>query len=238
MTSFRWKNCFADVQTSKHDITIRAYFNDVIVPSIDTLEQRISELGKSDDPIDMFIQSDTLDVLQEAKMAFALSIQSIWERQLRSYLVGCAKELRPAENLKNQVEKANWETLKKTFRELRGLRLEISPSFPLLDTLQHLGNACRHGDGKSAIQLHQLCPDLWTPIPPMPGGFGAASDDPPSVSSIDISSEHLCQFAEAIAQFWDDTTYIYNESIEFKHPSLEAKLNIDRKTRKWLPVSN
>ncbi len=215
MTHFRWKNCFADVQTSKHDITIRAYFDDVIVPSIKTLEQRISELGQSDDPIDMFIQSDTLDVLQEAKMAFALSIQSIWERQLRTYLVGCAKELRPTEGLKKQVEKANWDALKKIFRELRGLRLESFPSFPLLDRLQHLGNACRHGDGKSANQLHQLCPELWKPIPPMPVDFGDASENPPSVSSIDISSEHLRQFVEAIAQFWDDTTYIYNESKGF-----------------------
>jgi hypothetical protein len=129
MKHFRWKNCFADVQTSKHDITIRAYFDDVIVLSIKALEQRISELGQSDDAIDMFIQSDTLDVLQEAKMAFALSIQSIWERQLRTYLVGCAKELRPTENLKKRIEAANWEELKKIFRELRGLRLE---SFPAL----------------------------------------------------------------------------------------------------------
>lgn len=238
MTPFRWKNCFADVQTSKHDITIRAYFDDVIVPSINTLEQRIGELGQSDDPLDMFIQSDTIDVLQEAKMAFALSIQSIWERQLRTYLVGCAKELFPDENLENQVEKANWDALKKIFSELRGLKLDSFPSFPLLDKLQHLGNACRHGDGKSAIRLHQLCPDLWKPIPPMPDGFGAASEDPPLVSSIDISSEHLRQFAEAIAQFWDDTTYIYNESIERKHPILKAKLILERKTRHWFPVGS
>ena len=235
MTYFRWKNCFADVQTSKHDITIRAYFDDVIVPSIGTLEQRISDLGQSDDPIDMFIQSDTLDVLQEAKMAFALSIQSIWERQLRTYLVGCARELHPTVNLKKQLEKASWDALKNNFRELRGLTLESFPSFPLLERLQHLGNVCRHGDGKSAIQLHQLCPELWRPIPPMPVGLGEASDDPPSVRSIDISLEHLREFVDAIAQFWDDTTYIYHESIEPKHPSLEAKLVRERKTRQWFP---
>lgn len=238
MTAFRWNNCFADVQTSKHDITIRAYFDDVIMPSIETLEQRIGELGQSDDPMDMFVQSDTRDVLQEAKMAFALSIQSIWERQLRSYLAGCAKELRPDENLKTQVEKANWDALKEIFRELRGLSLESFPSFPLLDRLQHLGNACRHGDGKSTIQLYQLCPHLWKPMPPMPNGFGAADADPPSVDFLDISSSHLSQFTEAIAQFWDDTTYIYNESIELKHPSLEAKLVLERKTRSWVPVGS
>jgi len=236
MTPFRWTNCYADVQTSMHDKTILAYFNDVIAPSIDTLEQRVAELNESDDPLDMFIQSDTLDVLQETKLAFALSIQSIWERQLRAYLTGCAKELRPTENLKNKVEKANWDALQRIFRDLRGLTLDSFPSFALLDRLQHLGNACRHGDGNSATRLHQLCPNLWKPTPSMPDGFGATSSEPPLVSLLDISLEHLRQFTEAVAQFWDDTTYIYNESIECKHPSLEAKLAFERKTRHWIPV--
>lgn len=236
MTPFRWTNCYADVQTSMHDKTIRAYFDDVIAPSIDTLEQRVGELKESDDPLDMFIQSDTLDVLQETKLAFALSIQSIWERQLRAYLAGCAKELRPNENLKNKVEKANWDALQRIFRDLRGLRLDSFPSFALLDILQHLGNACRHGDGNSAIRLHQRSPNLWKPTPPMPDGFGVTGSEPPSVSLLDVSLEHLRQFTESVAQFWDDTTYIYNESIERKHPSLEARLALERKTRRWIPV--
>ncbi len=238
MTPFSWTNCYADVQTSMHDKTIRAYFSDVIAPSIDTLEQRIGELKKSSDPLDHFTQSDTLDVLQEAKLAFALSIQSIWERQLRAYLAGCAKELRPDENLKTKVEKANWDALQKIFRDLRGLGLDGFPSFALLDELQHLGNACRHGDGKSATLLYQHSPNLWKPIPSMPDGFGVASSEPPSVSLLDISLDHLRHFTEAVAQFWDDTTYIYNESIEHKHPSLEARLALERKTRHWIPVGD
>lgn len=30
MSTFRWKNCFADVLTSKHDLTIHSYLDDVI----------------------------------------------------------------------------------------------------------------------------------------------------------------------------------------------------------------
>ena len=46
MTPFRWKNCFADVQASKHDITIQSYFDDVILPALATLDRRIDELGR------------------------------------------------------------------------------------------------------------------------------------------------------------------------------------------------
>lgn len=95
MTTFRWKNCFADVLTSKHDLTIHSYLDDVIVPALATLDAKISELGASDWPGHQFAQADMEAMKSEAILAFGLSIQSIWERQLRSYLRGCANELRP-----------------------------------------------------------------------------------------------------------------------------------------------
>jgi hypothetical protein len=66
----------------------------VIAPAIRALEEKIAALGRSDIPGDAFAQADMEDVLKETKMAFGLSIQSIWERQLRGYLRGCAEELR------------------------------------------------------------------------------------------------------------------------------------------------
>ena len=50
MTPFRWTNCYADVLTSKHDLTIESYFNDVIVPALDTLGEKIEGLNNSDSP--------------------------------------------------------------------------------------------------------------------------------------------------------------------------------------------
>jgi hypothetical protein len=41
------------------------------------LEEKIRALGCSDDPGDAFAQADMNDVLQETKMAFSLSVQSI-----------------------------------------------------------------------------------------------------------------------------------------------------------------
>jgi hypothetical protein len=153
MKPFRWTNCFADVQASRHAITIRSYFDDVIVPGLETLDRRIDELVRIDMPGREFAQADMCDVLREAKMAFALSIQSIWERQFRAYLLGCARELRPNASLANKVEESNWKESRKLFLDLRGIELDSFPSFDELDILHHLGNACRHGDGDSPLSF-------------------------------------------------------------------------------------
>lgn len=237
-TTFRWKNCFADVLTSKHDLTIHSYLDDMIVPALATLDAKIAELGASDRPGHQFAQADMEAMKSEAILAFGLSIQSIWERQLRSYLRGCANELRPGELIAGKIEKANWQDLQKWFRRLRGINLGEFPSFPVLDILQHVGNACRHGDGDSAVELHRRRPDLWPVVPPMPTGFGepqVAPAVPPPADSMEIPVAALREFVTAIAAFWRDAEYIYNESIERKHKNLEAHLVKQRAGRTWFP---
>jgi hypothetical protein len=41
----------------------------------------------------------------------------------------------------------------------------------------------------------------------------------------------LEDFVDKIYLFWEDTNYIYEESIERKHPSLEARLVVRRAER-------
>ncbi len=236
MKVFRWKNCYADVAASKHGITVQSFFDDVIAPAIRALEEKIAELGRSDNPGDAFAQADMEDVLKETKMAFSLSIQSIWERQLRGYLRGCAEELRPSDGLAAQVAKGNWEKLCALFLELRGIRFDAFPSFAELETLHLLGNVCRHGDGPSAVELAKRCPELWRRVyPPMPFGDQPPDSGPSPVALMDVPAERLRTFVAAIATFWDDAEYICNESIERKHPSLEAKLARERAERCWRP---
>jgi hypothetical protein len=237
MKVFRWKNCYADVAASKHGVTMQSFFDDVIAPAIRALVEKIGALGGSDNPGDAFAQADTEDMLKETKMAFGLSIQSIWERQLRGYLRGCAEELRPGDGLAAQVAKANWEKLCALFLELRGIRFDAFPSFAELETLHLLGNVCRHGDGRSAVELAKRCPELWPVYPPML--FEDQSPDPglPPVALMDVPVDRLRAFVRAIADFWDDAEYIYNESIERKHPSLEARLARERTERSWRPQS-
>ena len=183
----------------------------------------------------MFERSDIEDVLRETKMAFALAVQSIWERQLRSYLLGCARDLRPKEQASNKIERADWEGLRKLFRDLRGIRLEAFPSFEVLDTLWLLGNACRHGDGASAVELARRCPDLWRPISSMPFSDQPLQVNHQPVGTMEVTVERLHGFVHAIVEFWQDAEYIYNESIQSKDPSLEARLARERMERKWVP---
>jgi hypothetical protein len=235
MPPFRWNNCHADVAAARHDITIQSFFDDVILPSIRALEGRIAELGKSEDPLACFMKSDMVDILAETKKAFALSVQSIWERQLREYLRGCAEALLPREDLGAKIEKADWTKLCALFRELRGIALEDFPSFSDLDTLHYLGNACRHGDGTSAAKIAERHPEWWPVHAPLPLAFGPSEPPKRTVAGMDVPIEAIAKFVAVIAAFWVDATYIYNESVEEKHPSLETMLGRERSERAWRP---
>jgi hypothetical protein len=240
MRPFRWTNCYADVLTSKHHITIESYFNDVVLPALATLNDEIVALGNSDRPEAVFAHDDMKSVLRESKLAFCLAIQSIWERQIRAYLRRCAEELRPGDALVAKIERAVWNDVCKYFRELRGIGLEAFPSFDSLEVLHHLGNACRHGDGASANELAHRCPDLWpsvAPLPPMPHmPVGSPWIElPRTVDRMDVPVDRLRNLIGAIAQFWRDTEYIYNESIDRKDPHLETRLATERVTRNWVP---
>jgi len=235
-TPFRWRNCHADIGTWRHAQTLELLLTDVIRPGLENLGAKIVALGESDDPGDIFFQSDVEEMLNETKLTYALAIQSIWERQFRAYVKGVARDLRPDLDLERKLEKADWNSLTGQFRRLRGIRLEAFPSFPALDTLQHLGNACRHGDGDSARILAARCPDLWKTYPPLPDAFGGPVDVPRTVALIDLPVARLHEFVEAIARFWRDASYIYNESIERKHESLVKQLECERHEREWLPT--
>lgn len=57
------------------------------------------------------------------------------------------------------------------------------------------------------------------------------ADEAPPVQSMQIPREMLEDFADQICLFWEDTNYIYEESVEQKHPSLEARLVVRRAER-------
>ncbi|KAA9384122.1 hypothetical protein [Neorhizobium galegae] len=234
MNVFRWQNCYADVQTYRHGRTIQTYLEDVIVPALETLDRKTDELEARGGAWAAFAKPDMQFVIRETKLAFSLAIQSIWERQLRAYLLGCAKELCPTEDLQSKIERADWEKLQKLFFRLRGIELCVFPSFGVLDILQNLGSAARHGDGGSAVKLIHQCPDLWEHLPAQ-----VFEDEAPlvyrTVAMIDVPVDRLKDFAKAVAVFWEDSEYIYNESIERKDPQLEEKLARERLTRQWIP---
>lgn len=232
--SVRWKNSFADVLTSKHGLMVQQYLRDVVEPALRALDEQIRRWADCDEGGACFAQADAEDLLSATVEAFCLSIQSLWERQLREYLCGSARYLNSGSD-QNKIQRANWSELNAIFLELRGVSLDEFDSYEVLDLLQVLGNACRHGDGKSSNDLFKRCPELWPDLSDMPllrGGTESLEPiSPPSFSSVIIPKEFLVRFITAIAWFWDDTEYIYLQSLERKHPSVDSRIIAMREER-------
>lgn len=209
-----------------------------MLPALKEVDCKIGEIGNSKEPARAFIQYDMQIVRQETVKAFALSIQSIWERQLRAYLLRCARDLRPEEDLEKKISAANWKQITKLFFSLREIKIQAFPSYMALEALHHLGNVCRHGGGTSAIELSKSRPDLWRQHTATLFNQPLSKNSRHLVETMEITNDHLSEFVDAIASFWLDIGYIYNESIEKKHPSLEARLVKERINRSWIPLKS
>jgi len=205
-----WRNARADIGTWVHGRTASDFIGHIVEPSIRALDLRIEELGRRQEGAWAFEQADLEDLRGETLRGFALALQSFWERQLRTYLAGCASEFGGATD--KEVEKANWADLQRLFLDLRGLALTRFSPFPLLDLLQQVGNVCRHGEGPAATRLRDRHPELW------PDPYRRQAGD------IVVDPRLLTRFAGAIAAFWTETEDIYVNSLRSKHPSTERRL--------------
>jgi hypothetical protein len=232
---FRWKNCYADVLSNRNGDIAKSFIRDVVEPSVAALERQILDMrDRHDDPVAVFGIGPAEAVLRTTLLGYCLSIQAMWENQLRAYLRSCASELNARSAVSNKLEKAKWPELDEIFKELRGISLTAFDEYKRLNVLQLLANVCRHGTGTSLHRLASLHPELWArdqyvrPIPSTPGL------DPQSAFTVDnlhISLDLLKSLAAAIDSFWQETEYIYTESIERKASSLEAFLVGERHKR-------
>jgi hypothetical protein len=243
--TFTWNNLQADIFLGQHAHAMRLYLENVVTPALDAIEARLDEMSRSNEPADIF-GLDGMKALQRSTIeAFALSLQSLWERQLREFLKSCACELKRSVKQVEELERAKWETLLKRFQELRGLPLDAFDSFRELELLHLLGNACRHGDGSSARTLSRHWPELWPNLPwsdaslaPRPAPLvpdGASRIISRSFSEVSLSRSLLVQLTYAVIWFWEDHNYIYTNSITVKNSSINnalAKMREERARRR------
>lgn len=237
---FTWKNCWADVYTYRNGPIAKDFLTLVVNPSLDALDARVAEWKRSDNPVAGFTISDLSELIFKTRMAFCLSIQSLWEQQIRTYLAGCQQQLgiNPFPVSKrsgaNSVQTVYWgDELNTVFERLRDIALPSFASFESLDLLMRVGNVCRHGDGNSSARLWGVRPDLWPMYHDPDNTFlhSTLAVQTPPVQSMQIPREMLEDFVDKICLFWEDTNYIYEESIERKDPSLEARLVVRRAER-------
>lgn len=240
---FTWKNCLADVYTYRNGPIAKDFLTLVVNPSLDALDARVAEWKRSDNPVAGFTISDLSELIFKTRMAFCLSIQSLWEQQIRTYLAGCQQQLGinpfPVSERKGvqSVQAVFWgDELNTVFERLRDIALPSFTSYESLHLLMLVGNVCRHGDGNSSVKLWRIRPDLW-PASHNPDNeflrstLAGRAPSVPSVQSMQIPREMLEDFVDKISLFWEDINYIYEESIERKDPSLEARLVVRRAER-------
>jgi hypothetical protein len=160
----------------------------------------------------------------------------MWEKQMRGYLQGCARELKAGPSAR-EIEAATWPDFDDIFRSVRGVPLSAFDEYDNLTLLHLLGNVCRHGSGPSLTRLASTHPELWPekqqelgldllPVPP-----GSPLEPTRSAENLLISVDLLKTLAATIDSFWREAEYIYNESIDRKHWSLEKALIEERRKR-------
>lgn len=219
---FKWRNCYDDVICTRFDAVIMAYWDKVALPALHQAETEVVFWANNDEGGAVFAHAKVVDQQLVTASAICLSLQSIWERQLRAYLLSCTG--RTDAKLTHQLQHAHWDVLQDLFHQLRGVPLGAFLSYRKLNLLAQLGNACRHGAGRAANALWRSHPELW-PYSAWPADSAVA----PPIDHMHISKDLLADFVNAIAGFWQMINYLYNESIETKHGSLELRLREQRR---------
>lgn len=232
---FRWKNCYADVLSIRNGDVAKSFIEDIVEPSVAALERQILGMReRHDDPVAVFGIGPAEALLRATLLGYCLSIQAMWEKQLRAYLLSCASELKADSSVSKKVENAKWPELDEIFKELRGVSLSSFNEYKELNMLWLLANVCRHGTGTSLRRLESMHPELWARDQYVGHILQVLAPYPQPVHTADnlhISLDLLKLLAAKIDLFWRETEYIYYESIERKDSSLEAFLVEERRKR-------
>lgn len=197
-----WSNLAGDGGFSVHARTVEDFMTYAVEPSFVAIEERIERLMATQEGAWQFEEADLEDLRIEATKAFALSLQSFWERQFRAWVIRANDQLNVVEP--DAVHRADWTKLRKIFKQLRGgLDVAEIGRWDELNMLNLIGNACRHGKGSATELLRTRYPELWS-VPH---------------EDIRIELSLLRKLAAAIVDFWAAAEDIYNNSIRLKHPS-------------------
>lgn len=194
-------------------------FRDFVVsPSLASLNCQIDDNEQCRDEDAHFLESGLTDLHHATVQGYLLAVQAMWERGLRRLLVKCEERANRGARVENLYkaqwsEKAKFDTLQSHFQRLIGFPMQEFASYKDLDLLQNLGNAIRHGNGKSAVMVHKLDPSLWWNWFPPGASYNAgtfrivvAADAPkhPSFDRVTLQEELLQRMIQSVLGFWKD----------------------------------
>jgi hypothetical protein len=225
-----WTQTSADVNAYNYGDMADSFLTTVMRPAMHALVLRRSSLSRSEDEaIAAFAVHDHDQLMTHANMSFCLAISALWEHQLREYLIDTVRQSRLQTPSEESIQGAKWDRLVKLFQDVKGIALKSFDSFDRLDTLQLLGNTCRHGDGKSARALFAKCPELW---PDTLKTFWSGTAGP--VFFMHIPDAFIADLVDAIVLFWIDMRILSYEYLSTQGLELDtqlAQLRADRIAR-------
>jgi hypothetical protein len=254
ITTYVWLDSSSVGLPTSHTSSLILFRDNVIRPSLKALDEEIDALQKSNDPAAVFFSDDLAELFQTTVEGYLLSVQSMWERNLRGMLISRERSQSKVADTRT-LERATWrgksQDLHSHFVRLMGISLQSFDSYADLDLLQSFGNAIRHGDGDAARRVHQLCPSLWwnwmAPGEELVAGpfrITMPIDAPkhPAFASITLPEAVLAQMIQSVLWFWEDIENIRCNSFKRKSPSVVQKLeswNDERQRRNssrvWTP---
>ena len=237
LSNIRWPSHAADSRIWGHSQAARLYVEEVAHRALSEVDARIESLGRLGG-LHLFLQDDFKSVRQATVQAFVLGIHSMWERQFRDLVIGCAGEQASAAKARN-LQRADWKTLLKAFERCKGVGLEVFDSFSALDRLQVLANACRHGEGPASRDLFCMRPQYWPNWPLHDIEAMIAGREPrhgphlrPPFSAAVIPDCVLAVAACAIKWFWEDFNWVcLSSGAAGTQPELMAILAAERDKR-------
>lgn len=192
------------------------YWHEVIKPALDVLVPRSDRWRTTENLIESLELEDYELAYRYTMQGFSLAVQSMWERQLRSYLLVCSREQPELGVSAASVMHATWPELQSLFLTLRGVPLSVFESFTDLDLLQTLGNACRHGDGGSARKLFRICPDIRDQGLEPSGSWWREDErlvpSEPTFERVTIPAAVLHQMVLSVVWFWEDQEVVFFNS--------------------------
>ena len=133
---------------------------------------------------------------RELAISFCLVIQSVWERQFRSFAYTAGMDA-PDSKLVELSQKNDWGELVKEF--VRVVPATPDPKTETLKLLKLAADVCRHGHGRSFDDLSKKHPSFWP---------GRTEESSPTMFGLDIPEGQLEEFMVAIHKFWDDLSAV------------------------------
>lgn len=235
LESARWEHHDVAVHYGLDVPSFATFQREVVFATLDYLDCKIESLLASEDLVERTFAADHYgDIRQSAIEAFLLATQSMHERALRGLMVGMAGMKGWPSGKITKIQSCSLDgagtSLRSLFIELFDASMEWFGIHEDLQFLHLLANALRHGDGGSAIKIHEIEPSLWiTWIPPGStiGGFYTVPHDAPrhpAFDTITLPRVLLEQMMMAVRGFWEDVEFVRCNSFSRKGEGIEKHL--------------